>query len=213
MAAKQPRVRNAVHDAAIWRQTIHYELATAQNWERYWGFMKDAMIDNEEAIKAARADKTNKRVLPPIHRRGGKLQPKKSEQEQQPAPETVTKHVRPSSPPPMQIHASGLPSRLPPGIVMPKDDPILEDLLITYRIPAVIRSRMPAEKYKTPCTTSSEIGWVWGHSKDATKEFDASKSGVGAAKAKFHTLERFPREAHGKGDVMKWWGGGRESLP
>ncbi|KAI8909148.1 hypothetical protein EDD86DRAFT_226880 [Gorgonomyces haynaldii] len=45
---KTPRIHNAVHDDAIWRQTINYEINTAKNWENHWGFMRDAMMQENE---------------------------------------------------------------------------------------------------------------------------------------------------------------------
>ncbi|KAI9334165.1 hypothetical protein BDR26DRAFT_867482 [Obelidium mucronatum] len=192
--AKAPRVRNAVHDAAIWRQTVHYELTTAQNWERYWGFMKDAMIENEEAIKRGRLAKGSKtQVLPPI---------KKASQPDQKGNDKVQPQF-----------TSGLPSKLPPGIVQENDHPIVGDFLTTYRIPEIIRTRLPAQKYRVPCTTSSEVGWIWGHAQDPSVPFDGDTVSGVKKNTKFHTLERFPREAYGKGDVLKWWGGTRESMP
>ncbi len=41
-AATTKKEHNTVHDDAIWRQLIKYELDWARNWERKWGFMKDA---------------------------------------------------------------------------------------------------------------------------------------------------------------------------
>ncbi|KAJ3067252.1 hypothetical protein HDU98_009575 [Podochytrium sp. JEL0797] len=203
--AKTPRIRNAVHDAAIWRQTVHYELTTAQNWERYWGFMKDELIKTEAEIKAARAakpttptphgKKPRTRVLPPINKSAP------------PAP------LQTPNEKPHPVFASGLPSRLPPGIVTPQDHPLLQDFLVTYRVPEIIRTRLPADKYRVPATTSSEVGWIWGHAQDETKPFDGDTVTGASKMAKFHTLERFPREAYGKGDVLKWWGGTRESMP
>jgi hypothetical protein len=40
----------------------------------------------------------------------------------------------------------------------------------------------------------------------------SGSSGSGE-KLMFKTLERFPREAHGKHNILKWWGGVRESMP
>ncbi|ORY38192.1 hypothetical protein BCR33DRAFT_720900 [Rhizoclosmatium globosum] len=185
--AKQPRIRNAVHDAAIWRQTVHYELTTAKNWDRYWGFMRDAMIENEESIKSVRQAKGKKhQILPPIKK---PTLPKPT-----PSP---TKNQHPN------IHRD-----------FPQNDhPIVSDFLITYKVPEIIRTRLPAQKYRVPCTTSSEVGWIWGNAQEEAKPFDGDTVTGLSRKAKFHTLERFPREAYGKGDVLKWWGGTRESMP
>ena len=40
--AKPGKESNAVHDDAIWRQLIKYELDWARNWQSKWGFMIDA---------------------------------------------------------------------------------------------------------------------------------------------------------------------------
>ncbi|KAJ3111781.1 hypothetical protein HK100_002553 [Physocladia obscura] len=181
---KTPRIKNAVHDAAIWRQTVHYELSTAQNWEKYWGFMRDVMI-------LPSLNNTKFDPLPPIAAARQPLQYN--------GPDDRCK--------------SGLPSRLPPGIVLPTDNPIVSDLMLTYRVPQIIRARMPVEKYRVPCTTSEEVGWIWGSARDEARAVDKDVAVGGSRRAVFHTLERFPREAYGKGDVLKWWGGGRESLP
>ncbi|KAJ3118910.1 hypothetical protein HDU96_006561 [Phlyctochytrium bullatum] len=182
MSRKEPRVRNVVHDDAIWRQTVHYEQTTANNWEPFWGFMKEALV---EASAAAKSE------------------------------ESTTKLARHQRLPPLPPHhprtrfSSGLPSKLPGGLKLDQDSPILGDWLLTYRVPDIIKSRKPVEKYSVPCTTSSEVGWIWGNSRKQASGFDL-KQGDGV---KHRTLERFPREAHGKMDILRWWGGGRESLP
>ena len=40
-AAGNKKDHNTVHEDAIWRQLIKYEMDWARNWERKWGFMKD----------------------------------------------------------------------------------------------------------------------------------------------------------------------------
>ncbi|KAJ3201824.1 hypothetical protein HDU82_007851 [Entophlyctis luteolus] len=196
-ASKTPRVRNAIHDDAIWRQTVHYELSTAQNWERYWGFMKDAMIANELSIRAARQ---NKAKLPPIGNavaaRLAAASQKHQQQQHEHDPRT-----------------SGLPSRLPPGLVLPQDDAVVRDLLVAYRVPTVVRARMPVDKYRVPCTTSAEVGWAWGGAAEDAPPVDAATAVGGCRKAVFRTLEKYGNVAPGRQDILKWWGGARESLP
>ncbi|KAI8854582.1 hypothetical protein BC829DRAFT_380293, partial [Chytridium lagenaria] len=153
-----PRVRNVVHDDAIWRQTKAFAEAKT------------------ESPKTLPANPT-----PPVTN----VYP-------------LYPHTIPSP-----KHTSGLPSKLPTGLTTDIDNPILGDWLISYRVPEIIKARKPMEKYSVPCTTSSEVGWIWGNSRSKSKN----------EKVRHHTLERFPREAHGKVDILRWWGGGRESLP
>ena len=40
-AGKGKKEHNTVHEDAIWRQLIKYELDWARSWERKWGFMKE----------------------------------------------------------------------------------------------------------------------------------------------------------------------------
>ncbi|KAI9338574.1 hypothetical protein DFJ73DRAFT_628555 [Zopfochytrium polystomum] len=178
--AREARVRNVVHDDAIWRQTIHYEQTTAQNWERCWGFMKEAMIEVcGQFISSPTASNSLE----------------------------STSSLKPPS-------LSGLPTKLPPGIALDSDDPILKDWLITYNVPSVVRMRGPIEKYRVPCTTNTEVGWVWGNADEPARPARIG-SGDGSEKTwkRFRTLEKFPREAYGKNNILKWWGGGRESMP
>ncbi|KAJ3326074.1 hypothetical protein HDU76_013036 [Blyttiomyces sp. JEL0837] len=146
--------------------------------------------------------------------------------------------------PPIKSHhpltplSSGLPSKLPPGLSINGDDSILEDWLVSYRVPEIIKLRMPQDKYSVPATTNLEVGWVWGNSNKPADLIQGVGVGVGSSgssggssdglnaiggmsgsgmsereKVVYHTLERFPREAHGKRNILKWWGGGRESMP
>ncbi|KAJ3109403.1 hypothetical protein HDU97_006648 [Phlyctochytrium planicorne] len=180
VSKKEPRVRNVVHDDAIWRQTVHYEQTTANNWEPYWGFMKEAFTEPKTDEPSKPINSSRHQRLPPL----------------------PSHH-------PITSYSSGLPSKLPSGITSANDNPILGDWLISYRIPEIIKARKPMEKYSVPCTTSSEVGWVWGNSRKSPKPF----SNFNDDKISYHTLEKFPREAHGKIDILRWWGGGRESLP
>lgn len=109
--------------------------------------------------------------------------------------------------PPIKIstNASGLPSKLPPGLCLEKDDPIVSDWISAYKIPEIIKIRLPQEKYRVPVTTQSEVGWVWGNASKPTAEIKGS-TGSGE-RVRFNTLETFPRESHGKRNILKWWGG------
>ena len=81
--------------------------------------------------------------------------------------------------PPIQAspHASGLPSKLPPGLSSPSTS-LLTDWLYAHNVKRVIAFHLPAEKYTVPATTSHEIGWRW----------DEKNGGPGGKHA---TLERY----------------------
>lgn len=80
----------------------------------------------------------------------------------------------------------------------------MQSYLYTYNIPKVINYRTPMEKYHMPTSTTQEIGWKWKSPAGDTSEKFPNK---------FYTLEKFGRTARGQGDVFKWWGGCKESLP
>jgi hypothetical protein len=96
------------------------------------------------------------------------------------------------------------------------EDSLVADYLCAHKVSSIILHRLPDEKYTTPVTTSSEIGWPWRNvqkqlglalppiSKDGKKH----KAITGPT-----SLERYGRWTRGRGDVMKWFGGCRESLP
>ncbi|KAJ3268561.1 hypothetical protein HDV01_002579 [Terramyces sp. JEL0728] len=178
---KNDRVHNAVHDDAIWRQTIRYESNTASNWQKNWGFMQQAMIENQKIAQKEDSRKVSHRpTLPAITSNDGRV--------------------------------TGLPSILPPGL----DDEgngIVSDWMYTSNIPRIIKYRFPSEKYKTPTTTSHEIGWPW--QKEPIKPI--KKPGVSisynrAAIPQADSLEVYGKHARGQGDVLKWFGA-REALP
>jgi hypothetical protein len=41
-SANAGKEQNTVHDDAIWRQVIRYELDWSRNWQQKWGFMKES---------------------------------------------------------------------------------------------------------------------------------------------------------------------------
>ncbi|KAI9207452.1 uncharacterized protein BJ171DRAFT_456066 [Polychytrium aggregatum] len=179
------RVHNMVHDDAIWRQTIHYELTTASNWEGSWGFMKDAYRQPSPDTKS------DSRPDPP---RAADTNP--------PVPSTSSS----------ASFASGLPSKVPQGLT-DNPDSIVSNWLCNHNVPRIIRYRMPIEKYRFPATTATEIGWLWG--KGDVVPVAPSPYWITQSREapKNHTLERFGKHAKGRVDTLKWWGGGRESLP
>jgi hypothetical protein len=116
--------------------------------------------------------------------------------------------------PPIQQHphASGLPSKVPPGL-SDSQDSILGDWLCAHQVSRIIAYRLPNQKYTYPATTATEIGWTWENVQKKLnlplppiKERASSITGPAS-------LERFGSYARGRGDVMKWFGGCRESLP
>ncbi|KAJ3127821.1 hypothetical protein HK098_005715 [Nowakowskiella sp. JEL0407] len=186
---KEKRLSNQVHNDAIWRQTINYELTTAKNWDRNWGFMKEAYQD-----------------------------PK---QKQNSKPTKLPRIVKISH---TNINGSGLPSKMPNGLTKDPDS-IVADWLYTYNVDRVIRFHTPKDKYTFPATTSAEVGWMWEGTAEAISGFAKEEKSNGNASEndsptkntkpspKYYTLERFGKQARGRGDVLKWWGGVRESLP
>ncbi|KAJ3042543.1 hypothetical protein HDV00_007077 [Rhizophlyctis rosea] len=174
----EKRVRNMVHDDAIWRQTIQYELLTANSWEKDWGFMKELYDKSPRTL-------SQKPPLPSIH--------------QTPTATTTT----------TETHHSGLPSLLPPGLT-PDPNSTLSDWLLMHDVKRIIASKTPNQKYGFPCTTMQEVGWDW---EDGGKG-DKKEGGGGVRRiGGLRTLERYGRYAEGRRDVLKWWGGARESLP
>ncbi|KAI8915234.1 hypothetical protein PhCBS80983_g01355 [Powellomyces hirtus] len=199
--AAAPRVKNQVHDAAIWRQTISYELSTAKDWEQNWGFMRGLY----EHPKVSNSGKEYVK-LPPLR-------------------STVPR-----------AFISGLPSKLPQGLTADPNSHTA-DLLSIHDVPRITRSLYPKQKYTFPATTQQEIGWDWEQDTSEQTKItttpsvermgtlhDDKKSCVDDMQRRFvadanpnpvqyRTLEKFGREARGQGDVLKWWGGTRESLP
>jgi hypothetical protein len=51
-ATQQDKVKtqNEVHYAQIWRQTVNYELHTANVWESHWGFMRDTLANPKRVV-------------------------------------------------------------------------------------------------------------------------------------------------------------------
>lgn len=113
-------------------------------------------------------------------------------------------------------YSSGLASKLPPGLA-DTEDSLVTDWLYSHKVSNIISYRLPDEKYTIPVTTSSEIGWPWRHVQEQlglplpqiSKDGKRLKSITGPV-----SLERYGRGwTRGRGDVMKWFGGCRESLP
>ncbi|KAH6592210.1 hypothetical protein BASA50_008200 [Batrachochytrium salamandrivorans] len=163
------RTHSSVHNDAIWRQTIRYELNMANNWESRWGFMRDSMKPEAKESFLINQD------IPPIQQSklpalsgqratsAGKEKPSHIPVEC-PRSSTQQKHV--------QIHAlpirpltnkamTGLPTKIQPGLRTGTNDEIIGDWLCTYNTPRIIKYRFPSEKYTIPPTTSSDIGWPW----------------------------------------------------
>jgi hypothetical protein len=113
-------------------------------------------------------------------------------------------------------HASGLPSKLPPGLASSSDS-LVSDWLYAHKVSRIIAHTLPNEKYTIPATTQQEIGWPWlrvqshlGLIKENGTLIKTKKEGKMKGPV---TLERYGRHARGRGDVMLWFGGCRESLP
>ncbi|KAJ3038553.1 hypothetical protein HK097_003146 [Rhizophlyctis rosea] len=180
-AKGERRVRNMVHDDAIWRQTINYELLTANSWEKDWGFMGE-LYEKTPTTTTKASPKTK---LPPIY--------------------------------PSQ-NLSGLPSKLPPGLTTDQNS-TLSDWLLMHDVGRIITSKSPNQKYTFPCTTMQEVGWDWeedgegGFKQKSIGSGSGSGSGKGDSRHRLRTLEKYGRYAEGRKDILKWWGGARESLP
>ena len=113
-------------------------------------------------------------------------------------------------------YASGLASKLPPGLA-DSEDSIVSDWLYTHKVSSIISHRLPEEKYTIPVTTSSEIGWPW---RNVSKQLGIALPPIPNDSKKLKavtgpvSLERYGRVwTRGRGDAMKWFGGCRESLP
>ncbi|TPX66450.1 hypothetical protein SpCBS45565_g04467 [Spizellomyces sp. 'palustris'] len=202
----QPRVRNQVHDDAIWRQTTNYELSTAKNWNENWGFMR-------ELYKYQEANSKSNVKLPPL-----------------------------SSTTP-RPYISGLPSKLPQGLTTDPKSYTADLLCIhdvpriirsryprqKYIYPATTQHEI-GWGWERDEAEEAGLGIGKGFKADQSKTGDPNKmipcekSGLeyiqrrlvadaNPTPIKFRTLEKFGRFARGKEDVLKWWGGSRESLP
>ncbi|KAJ3395885.1 hypothetical protein HDU92_004731 [Lobulomyces angularis] len=183
----EKRIHNVVHDDAIWRQTINYELNTAKNWDKSWGFVCDA-------YKTVDIPEKNSR-LPPLKNKNYSQQP----------------------------NASGLPSKLCPGLTKDANS-LISDWLLTYDTPRIVNYRFPASKYTYPATTSNEVGWPWGRNSQygneepAKKKIDNNDNQFQSKPTKnnfpplYYTLERFGNHARGKQENLKWFGGSLEGL-
>ncbi|KAI8841685.1 hypothetical protein BC829DRAFT_402317, partial [Chytridium lagenaria] len=151
----------AAHEDSIWRQTVKNELKAAREWEPVWGFMKDLMI--EEAKQTPRTIPSRYERLPPIK------------------PITT-----------ISTHASGLPSKLSDTLsTSSSPDPIMTNWMTAYDVKSMLKSRLPIEKYSAPATTSSEIGWKYGTSRDLPGE----EKSTGRWKKEWEALQnKFIRE-------------------
>lgn len=289
-----PRVRNVVHDDAIWRQTIHYEESTAQNWDNNWGFMRDDLYDEErQNPRSSSAQYTTAAPqLPAItakFAKGGASKNSISETNNSNGKINVGQ-----SPDPRFRKFQPSPDRfLPnePSLPTIPNDEEARNLLMMYDVPRVMKKLSPVQKYPYPRTTTMDVGWLWKNVKGYKHHRTADKGGEGmtsptvqsagsragirensdsvphggvdalaaaaaegaprndakhrkekgkrerrqwqagngveeakgevekdeaehqAASPSFVTLEIYGKHARGRQDVLKWWGGTRESMP
>ncbi|KAI8815941.1 uncharacterized protein EV422DRAFT_572284 [Fimicolochytrium jonesii] len=211
--AAEPRVRNQVHDAAIWRQTIHLELQTPRNWEKHWGFMRELY---------AKDPTTRPPLLPPLA-------------------STVPRAFASGLPSKLPPGLTTSPTSYTADLLSIHDIPRISRSLYPkqkYTFPATTQQEVgwawttrgedevaarEVERVLGADRAEKDVG------KRATREVVRERErevaeralrgsvgddeGKNARVVRFRTLERFGREARGQGDVLKWWGGCRESLP
>ncbi|KAJ3021784.1 hypothetical protein HKX48_007755 [Thoreauomyces humboldtii] len=211
VAAPGPRVRNTVHDAAIWRQTISYELSTAKEWEKNWGFMRGLYDHNgTETLK-----------LPPLAA-------------------TTPRAFISGLPSKLPQGLTSDPTSLTADLLSMHDIPRITRSLYPkqkYTFPATTQQEVGWDWNRDGLErTAGEVETVLGadsvergnpdrriRASEREAVRDGEKSVVDAMQRRFagdanpnpvryRTLERFGREARGQGDVLKWWGGCRESL-
>ncbi|KAJ3159723.1 hypothetical protein HDU86_001373 [Geranomyces michiganensis] len=213
-ARAAPRVRNQVHDAAIWRQTISYELSTAKEWEQNWGFMRELYEQpSESGERKNRPKKSSASTVPRAFISGlpSKLPPGLTDD-----PKSHTADL-------LCIHDVTRITRS----LHPKQK---------YTYPATTQQEIgwdweadPAEQQskrtggKEGVAGSGDLGPEKQNKVGKPKAKDL-KSDVEAMQrhlagdanpnpVRYRTLECFGREARGQGDVLSWWGGTRDSLP
>lgn len=104
--------------------------------------------------------------------------------------------------------ASSSPSKLPPGLT---DDPnsLMSAYLTTYNTKLLKKYYYPTEKYSSPPTTQSEIGWTNGRWLDESQLIQFGKKADQCATT--YVIDRF-KYCRGKGSVFKWWGGGPDAM-
>ena len=83
--------------------------------------------------------------------------------------------------------------------------------LTTYNIKLLKAYHYPTEKYSSPPTTQSEIGWTNGKWLDESQLIPFGRIQKSAQYANTYVIDRF-KYSRGKGSVFKWWGGGPDSL-
>ena len=108
---------NTIHSDAIWRQTIKFENNTASQWEQNWGFIKQAMIENQIAAK-------QQQLL------------KQQQRNQKQSSKTLVKLTLIVK----QKNQCGLPSKLAPGL-SDENNPIVTDWLFSGNRDAIIQYR------------------------------------------------------------------------
>ncbi|KAJ3084998.1 hypothetical protein HK102_000406 [Quaeritorhiza haematococci] len=62
-------------------------------------------------------------------------------------------------------------------------------------------------------TNALEVKGVESCKRGSASDFSGSSSMMKKGSVPYYTLEKFGKHAKGREDILKWWGGGRESLP
>ncbi|KAJ3103375.1 hypothetical protein HDU97_010213 [Phlyctochytrium planicorne] len=171
--AGEEKLRTAAHEDAIWRQTVKNELKAAREWEPTWGFMRE-LVEEEKKNRPKRLSSRYER-LPPI--------------------KPVTN---------VSQYTSGLPTKLSEKLSRTSgEDPMMSNWFISYDIDHIVKSRLPMDKYMFPATTNSEVGWVWGKSRDDPPPVHECKED--GTKPKFYTLEKFDTGTSEHAKFRKEW--------
>ncbi|KAG5457908.1 MAG: hypothetical protein BJ554DRAFT_1971 [Olpidium bornovanus] len=227
MAKAAPRVRNVVFDDAIWRQTIQYEEITAKTWESNWGFMKDTLYEDKPSQSAPKLPALQQ--ANPANGGAGRPAPKK----------TFDPRFRKYQLPADRFNANepvlpALPDEATTNLLMAYDI-----LRVAKKLTPVEKSPYPrttmqdigwlwknVRGYKYLGVASKDAR---GARKEETKDDDQEAGGeeptgegvtgsgripsISKLPSPYVTLEIYGKHARGRDNILRWWGGTRESMP
>ncbi|KAJ3155221.1 hypothetical protein HDU89_007412 [Geranomyces variabilis] len=210
-----PRVRNQVHDAAIWRQTISYELSTAKDWEQNWGFMRE--LYEQPGASGERKNRLKKSSASSVPRAFISGLPSK-------LPPGLTTDPTSHTADLLCIHdVARITRSLHPKQKYTYPATTQQEIGWDWEAdPAEMQSKESGDGGKEDGAVAGDAGTMAKPSrkpnaKEVKSDVEAMQRHLaGDANpnpVRYRTLERFGREARGQGDVLSWWGGTRDSLP
>ncbi|KAJ1522428.1 hypothetical protein HK096_002142 [Nowakowskiella sp. JEL0078] len=206
---KEKRIHNQVHDDAIWRQTINYELTTAKNWDRY--FQKPSGENNVKLPTIATVPSFASGLPSKLPQGLSGSDTLMADWLYTYNVPRVIRYKSPSEKYKYPPTTSGEVGWMWTGTTK----------AISKSVPNIIAGQENNSKFKFGCNTDledlSKIPKTLSYTFDESGHFRSVQKGlmneIQGNKKQYHTLERFGKQAQGRCDVLKWWGGGRESLP